>query len=185
MTCIVAIKDGARLIFAGDSLGAEITTGYARLAVRPKVFSRETLGGNFLFGYTTSFRLGQLLEHDLVIPIPERDDDTTEYLVRKFIPAARACLKEGGEEPGIFIVGFRSHIFEVQTDWQVTEWVDRFSAIGSGANYALGALHASEDLIDPEEAVVVALQAASRFNAYVRPPFHVIDSDGNARTVAS
>ena len=42
MTCIVAVKDGDRLVFGGDSSAASTGSGNSRLVVRPKIFSRST-----------------------------------------------------------------------------------------------------------------------------------------------
>lgn len=101
-----------------------------------------------------------------------------EYLVTTFINAVRDCLKSGGfakkedeqEEGGTFLVGFRGRLFEVQDDYQVTESVNGYAAVGSGARIALGSLYATPHLM-PEQRIELALQAASQYDAYVRPPY--------------
>ena len=58
MTCIVAVTDGKKIVMGGDSAGV---SGYS-LTIRKdkKVFKRKDESGTeWLFGFTTSFRMGE------------------------------------------------------------------------------------------------------------------------------
>ena len=75
MTCIVAeVVDGV-VHMAGDKAG--INGDCKSMVVRPKVF----INGDFIIGYTTSFRMGQLLEFTWNPPtqVPEQADEHFIY----------------------------------------------------------------------------------------------------------
>jgi ATP-dependent protease HslVU (ClpYQ) peptidase subunit len=176
MTAIVGLVHDGCVYIGGDSAGVD---GYS-LTVRAdgKVFRN----GLFLFGFTTSFRMGQLIRYALEPPSPE--GDLEHFMAVSFVDAVRSCLKEGGwarkdnerEEGGTFLVGVAGRLFAVHEDYQVAEAADGYAAVGSGEQVALGALYATADTdMEPGERVLVALRAAERFNAGVRGPFVCLD----------
>ena len=172
MTAIVGLKHEGIVFIGGDSAGV---AGYD-LTVRAdtKVFRRE----GFVFGFTTSFRMGQLLRFKLKLPRHHPDDDVYEFMCVAFIDAVRKCLKDGGwaskenenEKGGTFIVGFKGRLFVIDSDYQVGEPVDSFAAVGCGQSYALGSLISTGDR-KPRDRVRLALEAAERFSAGVCGPF--------------
>lgn len=177
MTAIVGLVHDGR-VYIGADAGA--TSGWdLRLVKNPKVFN---LKNEFVIGYTTSFRMGQLLEHAFDPPHHEEPVGVYEYMVTTWIDAVRKCFKEGGlakrenevETAGSFLVGYRGHLFNVGSDYQVLEVIDGFDAVGSGDSTAMGALYAVRNSeMDPIARIQVALLAAERFNAGVHGPFTV------------
>lgn len=176
MTCIVALEYEGKVYMGGDS--AAVAGWDIQATANPKVF----LVGDFLIGYTSSFRMGQLLQYNLTIP-ENIDGDDMRYLVTKFIPAVRECLKEGGytkvdnsrEDGGYFLVGYRGRAYKVANDFQITRMANGFIATGCGEGYALGALAAVE-IVDPEKAVIRALEVAGMFSNGVCSPYYVISA---------
>ncbi len=179
MTCIVGLTDKGRVYMGGDSAGA---AGYS-LVVRadPKVFRN----GPFRIGYTSSFRMGQLLRFKLDPPPHHPADmDDFRYMSTAFIDEVREVLKEGGyakvdnnqEEGGAFLVAYRGQLYEIGGDFQVGQPLDPFAAVGCGFEIALGAMYAT-DGYGPEDRIRTALAAAQRFSAGVREPF-LIESEG-------
>lgn len=175
MTCIVGLKHKGNLYIGGDSAGVG---GYKiESRVDPKVHEV----GPFLFGFTTSFRMGQLLGHSFVPPKHPRNMPIHKFMVTKFIDAVRDCLKDGGyaqtrngeETGGTFIVGYKGHLFTVYDDYQIAETSDDYCAVGCGEDIAKGAMFASRNII-PVERVRQALQAAAHFSAGVRSPFLIV-----------
>lgn len=176
MTCIVGIverEDGREgVIIGGDSAGI----GVRDLSVRAdeKVFAI----GEFVFGFTTSFRMGQLLRYRFVPPQFVEDADVFGYMVTSFVEGVRQTLKDGGfakkvneeESGGTFLVGVRGRLFEIGSDYQVGENVIGFAAVGCGSQVACGAMYASAGR-PAEERIRIALEAAERFSAGVRGPF--------------
>lgn len=181
MTVIVGVKDKDRVLIGGDSAGVDDWYG---LVIRsdPKVVQVR----NMLIGFTSSFRMGQLLAHSLPgLVQPEKDEDVFGWMVGTFIDAVRNTLKSGGfahrenevERGGSFLVAFRGRLFEIGPDYQVGENADGVAAVGCGYMIALGALHASRAVEDPEQRVRMALEAAEHFSAVVRGPFRVMSID--------
>lgn len=173
MTCIVGLVHEGKVYIGGDSAGVG---GYS-LTVRAdrKVFRN----GDFAMGFTTSFRMGQLLRHAFSPPKRHPDTDVDKFMVTDFIDAVRDCLKSGGyaekhseaERGGTFLVGYAGRLFRVEGDYQVGEAVDAFDAVGCGEDIARGALFASPESA-PTDRLKLALEAAERFSAGVRGPFH-------------
>lgn len=174
MTCIAAIAHGNKVYIGGDSAGVG---GYS-LSVRAdrKVFRNDDM----VMGFTSSFRMGNLLQHSLKVPRHHPDDDLHKFMVTDFIDAVRACLKAGGyasksnetEAGGVFLVGYKGRLFCVDEDYQVGENMDGFAAVGCGADIALGSLWSTKSR-QPRDRVRLALEAAERFSAGVRGPFHI------------
>jgi hypothetical protein len=156
----------------GDSAGVG---GYS-LTVRAdqKVFKN----GPMLFGFTSSFRMGQLLRYALTVPDHDPRVSVDKYMATTFIDAVRDCLKSHGfarkdaesESGGTFLVGYRGQLFVVHDDYQVGRSADGFDAVGCGHEIAKGALYATAHLRGKKR-VAVALEAAERFSAGVRSPF--------------
>ncbi len=180
MTCIVGLVHNGVVYIGADSAGV------AGLSLTVRADKKVFQNGEFLMGFTTSFRMGQLLRYSLNPPRRHPDDDIHQYMVVDFINAIRDCLKSGGwaskkdesEEGGTFLVGYAGHLFTVDSDYQVGRPEDSFAAVGSGQNIALGALFATQGQDNPRDRVLTALRAAERFNAGVRGPFLVLpDAD--------
>lgn len=175
MTCIVGLVDAGKVYLGSDCAG--VGPGWS-LSLRDdaKVF----FNGDFLIGFSSSFRMGQLLRYEFVPPARHGEQDIYAYMVTTFVSSVRQCLKEGGfaerdkeaEKGGQFLVGYEGRIFSIESDYQVGEEMAGFSACGCGYELALGALYATGDL-PPIERVKVALKAAERFSAGVRGPFKI------------
>lgn len=173
MTCIVGFVDNKDVYMGGDSAG---NSDYD-LIVRsdPKVFINE----GFIFGFTGSFRMGQLLQYSFCPPKHHESVDLFEYMVTDFIDAVRECLKAFGfaekhneaERGGTFMVGYKGRLFTIYSDYQVGENSVPYMAIGCGDSYALGALYSMPKAIKPEKKVQLALEAAEQFSGGVRGPF--------------
>lgn len=175
MTCIAGVADGSGVWIGGDSAGVSGWLSHVRADA--KVFER----GPFLMGFTTSFRMGQLLRYGLDVPNHPEGMDDAEFLSTVFVDAVRRCLKDGGfakresevESGGIFLLGYRGRLWRVDSDYQVVETEEGVDAVGSGNEVALGALWATA-ADDPEDRIWTALEAAAHYNMGVRAPFTVV-----------
>ena len=174
MTCIVGIAENGRVYMGCDS--AAIQDWESRITRMPKVF----ILGEFIIGYTTSFRMGQILRHFLEVRKQESGEDTFSYMVKVFSESVRDCLKakafttvsNNTERGGQFLVGYHGRLYSAESDFQVSEWCDDFSAIGVGAPYALGALKALDG--KPRQRIIKALSISTYFCIGVRKPFKVL-----------
>mgnify|MGYP001574858382 CR=1 FL=1 len=194
MTCVVALRDVAgRIVMGCDSAG--VGSWYSLQNRSDRKIYRN---GPCLFGFTSSFRMGQLLGYSLEVPkfyeadfpgLP-LDAALQKFMVTKFVDAVRNCLKAGGyaakdkevETAGTFLVAFRGEIFQVCDDYQVSRHLENYAAVGCGFDLALGSLFTSDGWPagslggnSTDEAltrVKLALAAAANFSAGVRGPFH-------------
>lgn len=168
MTCVVGVKTDRGVWIGADS---QATGGHSKsFRSDPKVF----LNGDMVFGYTSSFRMGQILEHSFSPPAMSVGEGMMRYMCTSFIDSVRMALKEGGfaagdkspESGGTFLVGFAGDLYEISDDYQVARVVDGYTAIGSGYDNALGALFVTVEM-DPEPRIEMAIKAAEKFNTTV------------------
>lgn len=189
MTCIVALTDGKTVWLGGDAAGTDSSQMTLDIRADPKVSVHEENGVSWGLGFTSSYRMGQLIRYHLSLPpITKKDhEDLFGYMVTKFIPELRDILRQGGvleskdgaESCGEFIVALMGKIFSIDSDFQVASYDDPFYAVGSGGPFALGAMKALEKFrasgkIDPLTQVEEALAASECFSAGVRRPFTVV-----------
>lgn len=175
MTCIVGIAHKGSVFIGGDSAGV------SGLDVDRRKDRKVFRNGDFIFGFTSSFRMGQLLNYALE---PPEYDETNEmkFMTTTFINAIRECLKEGGfakrekevEEGGTFLVGFRGKLYTVYDDYQVAENLNGIASVGCGESYAKGSLFTTANMKKPpKERILLALKAAEEFSGGVSSPFFI------------
>lgn len=151
MTAIAGFCDQGKVWIGADSAAV------AGLDLMVRADSKVFRNGEFLFGFTSSFRMGQLLRYKLQPP-KQHDLDTYAFMVTVFVDAVRECLKAG--------------LFYVGADYQVAESMDGYDACGCGQAIILGALFATKGM-EPHARMKVALEAAERHSAGVRGPFPI------------
>lgn len=175
VTCIVGIAFDGVVYMGGDSAA----TAGPSLSVRAdrKVF----LNGAFLIGFTSSFRMGQLLQYVFSPPVHHAEVDVFRYMVAEFIPSVRKCLSDGGyskqdngrDSGGAFLVGYHGRLFQVESDFQVGEAICGFDAVGCGCDLALGSLYSTAGAnVLPYSRIDTALAAAAAFSGAVCAPFY-------------
>ena len=136
MTCIVGIAQGGTVWIGGDSAGVDTSRHALSVRADPKVFRI----GDFVMGFTSSFRMGQLLAYALHPPLRRPEADVHAFMVTEFVDAVRDCLKAGGyaekhdgaERGGAFLVGYAGRLFHIDSDYQVGENACGFDACGCG-----------------------------------------------------
>lgn len=178
MTCIVGLVDKGDVYIGGDSAGV---AGLS-LAIRAdeKVFGN----GPFVMGFTSSFRMGQLLRYKFSPPAQTVYQTDMEYMVTTFIDTARQCFSANGfgdkeaTVGGTFLVGYKGKLYTVEGDYQVGIPATTYDAVGCGSDLALGAMFASKGMA-PIERIEMALSAASTFSAGVAPPFTILKLAGD------
>lgn len=176
MTCIAGVVENGIVYIGGDSAGV------ANYDLTVRADSKVFINGHFIMGFTSSFRMGQLLRYSFIPPDYDPRVEVDKYMVTTFIDAVRKCLKDGGyattidgeESAGTFLVGFNGRLFIIDSDYQVGESIDSFCSVGCGAPYAVGSLSSTSG--KPEERIRKALETAERFNAGVRGPFVIMSN---------
>lgn len=177
MTCIVGLVADGTVWMGADS--ASIWSDHRREArTDPKLFQV----GDMLIGYTSSFRMGQLLMYSLILPEHPDGETAHRYLATHFVDAVRATLQKGGfakkeheqEEGGTFLVGYRGGLYCVESDYQVGQAESGYTAAGCGSYFALGSLHSTR-WGHPNDRINAALEAAAFHTGGVIPPFKVLN----------
>jgi hypothetical protein len=191
VTCIVGVVGAQNKVWlAADSLGS--SAGLRQEFVTPKLITRPLeIRKNDAFkqytpvvmGYTGSFRIGNVLTKQLKLPALSGPLD--EYMVCDFVPEVMSVLDRAGclreeahvKSGGTFLFGVLGRLFEVQSDFSVLEPAVGYTAIGSGQEFALGALHALETTAyEAEQVAQLAVAAACAFSTTVGGKIHIVST---------
>lgn len=174
MTCIVGLEQNGKVYIGADSAAA---TNWEIYQTRlNKVFRC----GGFLIGYTTSFRMGQLLQYKLDVEPQGEGIGDLEFMATIFVDAVRKCLSDGGftkvensqEEGGSFLVGYKGNLYAIDSDFQVNTYRDGYHAVGCGAKFALGNMHGTKGK-KAKRRIKNALMAAGHFSNGVCEPYFI------------
>jgi hypothetical protein len=197
MTISAALVD-AGVTWMGSDSAATTMDGDREVLKNPKVFAkRDTKGTLWLIGWSGDYRLGQLVEHALILPNVLNGlngNPLLGFLVNEFVKDYRRCLRENGamaenqknhreKAPGELIVGINGEIFTVSKYFDIYSPISPYTAIGSGSATAFGALGATKGLMGPEERILTALELAQEYSASVSDPFITINSKGAEESV--
>ena len=174
ITCIVGFvcPKEKKVYIGGDSAGV------AGLNIQIRDDEKVFRNGPFIMGFTTSFRMGQLLRYCFEQPEHTEGMDEMTFMVKNFIPSVKKCFKDGGfgktkdseESGGAFLVGYKGRLYEIDNDYQVARLHDNIASVGCGSDIALGAMYGLSHLY-PKERIIRALEITTHLNAGVRPPF--------------
>jgi len=188
MTCIVALVSGNKVILGGDSAASDEKTGLILQTTDPKVFKV----GQYGVGFVDSFRMGQILQYNWTPPVykPTKGFKNLDKFIRtKFVESIKVVFQEhgygkfgsnspeDGDEGGIFLITVQGagRIFSMDSDFHIGEADVQYMAEGAGQELALGSLFSTGAVKTPRKRVRMALEAASKFNMSVRPPFTIIE----------
>lgn len=191
MTCIVGLKANGRVFIGGDSAGSDNHNIETRLDT--KVFKV----GDFLIGYTSSFRMGQLLRFKFSPPAQHKGQDDYEYLCTEVIDHIKTLFESNGfskvdsnvHSGGVFLLAYNNRLYSIYDDYQVGETANGFAACGCGDQVALGSLYTTlprqvvrdgvlaNITMTAESRINMALSAAEEFCLGVRKPFVILSSE--------
>jgi ATP-dependent protease HslVU (ClpYQ) peptidase subunit len=173
MTCIVGVANKG-IVYIGGDRGASDGSSIVSLAT-PKVYIRD----EWIFGYAGSMGIGQIMQI-IDIPILKEDDDPFLILRMDMVDAFKSMLEHNGisineDNATDILIGCRGRLFEFSpSDWSVAEIQE--TAIGSGGNFALGALYANSLYIDitPIDRIEQALYAATTYSPTCQLPIDIL-----------
>ena len=154
----------------GDSLGSADDLSKIRRADK-KVFIRNGM----LLGVAGSYRMRDVIRYVMpnIEPLKE-GQDLTEYIVTEYISTLRAVLKEVGYEIKEFdayiLIGFMGELFVVEEDFQVGTFFNDFYSIGSGSDFAMGAMGVSSKK-NPKKFLNDAIAVSAKYCTAVEKPF--------------
>jgi ATP-dependent protease HslVU (ClpYQ) peptidase subunit len=179
MTCCAAIIDNDGSIWVGAD-SAATSSEIKRLYNHPK---KVFINSDFIFGFSGSFRPGQLLQYKFDPPSKPKNMDIYEFINTIFIDALKECFAENDYNindlekkllDNDFLIGYKSRVFVINNDYHISEMLTNYAAIGSGAETALGSLYSTRKWDDCEERLIEALEASTYYNPSVSPPFNIL-----------
>lgn len=147
MTCILAFIDNDGVgHMAGDSSGFDPTYHSKLELTTAKIFKKS----EFIIGYTTSFRMGQIIQHSFDPPclqnVGNTDQEMMKYMVVDFVSKLRSCYESNNyindskiPKSGNILVIVRGRLYEISSDWSVFNTPSNINAVGSGAFQAIAA----------------------------------------------
>lgn len=158
MTCIVGVEFKDKVYIAGDLQG---TGGNHKIFhTQPKVFKK----GGVIFGYTTSYRFGQIIEHIMIDPVvPSEESEIYRWMITSLVPDIKNVLTSNGwTEGGTCLIGVKNQLWSLQGDYSILRSVKGYDACGSGTEYAIGSMFTSmsgNNIVDDKTAVSAITQA--------------------------
>ena len=165
MTTILGKQFEDGFILAADT---QVTVGEAAYC-SPTMSKIVKLGG-FWIGAAGDASVCDAIQHLWKpVKIPEGVDEY-HFMISSVVPSLRKLLVDRGikqeDTTALFLFGFNKKLFLVN-DWTVLVSEDDIYAIGSGAQYALGALEAGAD-------VHKAMRIAKKFDLNTGGPVQVV-----------
>jgi hypothetical protein len=153
----VGLVDKTGVWIGADSIGCSDEAMEIRRD--PKAWQQ----GPFVFAFSGSFRMAQLVRYATMFPKRTRAQDVYSYMVLGVAETIRGSLKGHSFEPkergnegddtvesgGPILVGYEGRLFRIDPDFHVAETANGFDAIGAAGSAALGALH-QQTLTDQE-----------------------------------
>lgn len=187
MTCIVAMRDlDGRFIVGSDTRGMDPET-FRYQRCEDKVF--VTPSRPILIGVAGSYRVLQILKRTRW---NLRQQDADDVTISNVIDTVRNTLQINGiqrERDGVpvmpstsIVVAFNTECFVISEDYSAHK-ASEYCSIGSGSDYALGAIHCMIGTIDVRELLVRSLKTATTFDASVGGPFLIHGHDGRKTLV--
>jgi len=160
------------------------SAGVSGLDINIRLDEKVFQNGPMLFGYTTSFRMGQLLRFKLKIPRNTVGNDY-EFMCTEFVDEVKKIFKNNGysivnnnnEQGGTFLVGYKGTIYAIYDDFQVEIIDEVYNTCGCGTYYAQGALEIlkNDNTVPTKDKIYSALSVASKNSGGVSEPFNIID----------
>lgn len=197
MTTIVAIQGNGFALVGSDSRICDVDEGgYVSMTTTLKGTSAKVAtNGKYLLGAAGDVRAINILHHAFTPPQPPISaigSKLDKFFTTKFIPALRECFEQQGyavpqrdtsshiaEQSSTILVVVNATVYVVNEDYSWANERSGIYALGSGAQYAVGALHARKGKKEytPTKArseILLALQVASRFDPHTGPPFNCL-----------
>jgi ATP-dependent protease HslVU (ClpYQ) peptidase subunit len=178
MTTIVGVENADGCVIASDSRVAE----GGKVYTHPKMI-KAIERGSYIIGGAGDYRALQVVLHGWQPPLvsAKAKQNLYEFVINKVAPSLKTTLSEAGIEfikPSdsdekfdlSLLIGINGSLFEIDSDFAVTMNDTGFYAIGSGGEYALGALHAGAT-------VLKAMEIAALNNNGTSAPFHILKQD--------
>jgi ATP-dependent protease HslVU (ClpYQ) peptidase subunit len=169
MSCVIGLLQDGKLYMGSDGI-ATTEDGEKRPVICFKVFRN----GKYLIGYTGSVRHGQLIAPRKFSP-PTNILDFPDDIRVQFEEHGAILSTDTGQQVhnSNILIGWKGRLYEILIDFQMNEVFGSYTAIGSGAAYAMGSLFATRKWTSPEARLKNALDAACEFDRSCGEPYTI------------
>ena len=173
MSTVIGIVHN-NIIWMGSDSCATSHDNIIRSLSANKIFKN----GAYIMGYTGSVRCGQVLGPEF-FDAPEHIHMLPD-LIRDHLNDA-GCLVIGDDQtqymPSNFLIGHQGKLYELLMDFQLNRIME-YTAIGSGAPFALGALYSLYPLYSDNlyKIIDTALFASDRYDTSTSAPFEIVEA---------
>lgn len=168
MSTVIGMVDNGKVWIGADSY-ATTTCGERRRVMCEKMF----MNGPYLIAFIGSVRSGQVLKPNY-FKAPESIHDFPDRMIEQF--KQKGCLTVSSEsqasvqEANFLIATPNGKLFEILLDFQMNE-IEDFTAIGSGAPFALGSLYTTRNWGDQKRRIMTAFKVAGVYDMSTGPPY--------------
>jgi len=162
MTCVVALKYDGKVYMASERAASDSSL------ILPIESPKIHKFGSYLIGYSGSMA-GQRLEYNFK-PESPTGRNLDEYMKGSFLKQIRAFYEEwwidtSSDADLDLIIGIKGQIYEHNAvDMSMNNFVSDYVSSGSGSEYAMGHLKATENRKDAKARVIGAVNAAVTFS---------------------
>ncbi len=181
MTTIVGVCKNGNVTLGADSQVTDSNRGHVSSRME-----KITKNNGYLIAGAGDSQPCDILQHIFVPPVPtiiERKD-LYKFMIVKFVPAMRECLEENGykqegkdAESGFsMLIAFDGELFDIGDDFSVILNDDGIHGVGSGSQFAIGALYAGAN-------IEKALEYAAKNDIYTSGPFQIIKQQKSPKPI--
>lgn len=179
MTTIVGVQLEHGCVIVSDS----------RIAAGGKVYTHTDMvkaveRGSYIISGAGDYRALQVVLHGWTPPLVtvKAKANLYEFMINKVIPSLRTTLVEAGIDLAkgsgdsddkfelSLLLAVNGTLFEIDSDFAVGMNSTNYYGIGSGGDFAVGALHAGASTLD-------AMRIAALNNNETAPPFHILEQE--------
>jgi len=195
MTTIVGIQGDGFSVICTDSRIVNVAEDGTTTAITHlgNGISKVAQNGPYLIGAAGDVRAINILHHAFQPPTPPvnlRGKKLDAFMTVKFVPALRECFEKQGyatperegshiaENDSIVMVSIHGVIYVIDGDYSWCPDANSYYAIGSGGDFALGALHVLMQrkkwlTIQMARTIVSkALASAAKYDVHTGSPYH-------------
>ena len=151
MTTIIGAELEDRVVMIADTLVSADNATY-----KDPRMSKITESGQYLIGVSGDVGVCNIINHIWKPPTPTvKDKDLFKFVITKVIPTLKSVLDNNAKKEYEFqiLLAVRGQLFEIDDDYATTVHQEGFYAIGSGGDYAMGALFSG---VTPMQSIEVA-----------------------------
>lgn len=184
MTTIAAVQGEGWAVIGYDS---RVTEEEGRSYTLPKDSGKVFKNGNYIIGVAGDVRAINLLTHVFKAPpctAATLGAKLDKFMTAVFIPELKKCFEEAsyskdGDQDSQLIILINGSIYEIGQDYSWCHDSVGAYAIGSGADFALGALNGLSEgkkrsLTSARAILRIALAVGSKFDNKTSEPFYFL-----------